>query len=97
MLLRCRSVRNGIVSGTSASACREIGCGGAVGGAGTLDGALFGTAAYLLAEEWLSGITENWKVIFGPILVLVVLFARGGLIGGLNAFGARLWRRSGHA
>jgi branched-chain amino acid transport system permease protein len=68
-----------------------------LGGAGTLDGALVGTAAYLLAEEWLSGITENWKVIFGPILVLVVLFARGGLIGGLNAFGARLWRRSGHA
>ena len=44
-------------------------------------GALLGTAAYLIAEEWLSGITENWKVIFGPILVLVVLFARGGLIG----------------
>jgi branched-chain amino acid transport system permease protein len=52
-----------------------------LGGVGTLDGALLGTAAYLIAEEWLSGITENWKVIFGPILVLVVLFARGGLIG----------------
>ena len=25
--------------------------------------------------------TEHWKVIFGPLLVLVVLFARGGLIG----------------
>jgi branched-chain amino acid transport system permease protein len=63
-----------------------------LGGVGTLDGALIGSTAYLLAEEWLSGITENWKVIFGPILVLVVLFARGGLIG----LGARLWRRSGH-
>ena len=52
-----------------------------LGGVGTLDGALLGSAAYLIAEEWLSGITENWKVIFGPILVLVVLFARGGLIG----------------
>ena len=61
-----------------------------LGGAGTLDGALVGTAAYLLAEEWLSGITENWKVIFGPILVLVVLFARGGLIGGLNALAPAL-------
>jgi len=28
-----------------------------------------------------SAFTENWKVIFGPVLVLVVLFARGGLIG----------------
>ncbi len=64
-----------------------------LGGVGTLDGALLGSAAYLLAEEWLSGITENWKVIFGPILVLVVLFARGGLIG----LGSRLRRRFAHA
>ncbi len=64
-----------------------------LGGVGTLDGALLGSAAYLLAEEWLSGITENWKVIFGPILVLVVLFARGGLIG----LGSWLRRRFAHA
>jgi branched-chain amino acid transport system permease protein len=64
-----------------------------LGGAGTLDGGLLGSAAYLLAEEWLSGFTENWKVIFGPILVLVVLFARGGLIG----LGTLLRRRLGHA
>jgi branched-chain amino acid transport system permease protein len=35
----------------------------------------------LLTEEWLSGLTEQWKVIFGPLLVMVALFARGGLIG----------------
>jgi branched-chain amino acid transport system permease protein len=64
-----------------------------LGGASTLDGGLLGSAAYLLAEEWLSGFTENWKVIFGPILVLVVLFARGGLIG----LGAFLRRRFRHA
>jgi branched-chain amino acid transport system permease protein len=52
-----------------------------LGGLGSLNGAIIGTAAYLLTEEWLSGFTENWKVIFGPVLVLVVLFARGGLIG----------------
>jgi branched-chain amino acid transport system permease protein len=52
-----------------------------LGGVGTLDGAILGTAAYLVAEEYLSAITENWQVIFGPVLVLVVLFARGGLIG----------------
>jgi branched-chain amino acid transport system permease protein len=62
-----------------------------LGGVGTLDGALIGSAAYLLAEEWLSAYTENWKVIFGPILVLVVLFARGGLLG----LGANLRRRFG--
>jgi branched-chain amino acid transport system permease protein len=52
-----------------------------LGGLGSLDGAIIGTAAYLLTEEWLAGFTENWKVIFGPVLVLIVLFARGGLIG----------------
>jgi branched-chain amino acid transport system permease protein len=51
------------------------------GGLGTLNGAIIGTAAFLLTEEWLSGITEHWKVIFGPLLVLVAVFAPGGLIG----------------
>jgi branched-chain amino acid transport system permease protein len=51
------------------------------GGIGTLNGAIIGAAAFLLTEEWLSGFTEHWKVIFGPLLVLVAVFARGGLIG----------------
>jgi branched-chain amino acid transport system permease protein len=52
-----------------------------LGGIGTLYGAIIGAAAFLLAEEWLSGFTEHWKMIFGPLLILVVLFARGGLVG----------------
>jgi branched-chain amino acid transport system permease protein len=51
------------------------------GGMGTLYGPIIGTAAFLLTEEWLSGLTEHWKAIFGPLLVLVVVFARGGLVG----------------
>ena len=51
------------------------------GGIGTLNGAIIGAAAFLLTEEWLSGITEHWKVIFGPLLVVVAVFAPGGLIG----------------
>jgi branched-chain amino acid transport system permease protein len=51
------------------------------GGMGTLNGAIIGAAVFLLTEEWLSGVTEHWKVIFGPLLVLVAVFARGGLIG----------------
>lgn len=51
------------------------------GGIGTLHGAIIGAAAFILAEDWLSGLTEQWKLIFGPLLVLVVLFARGGLLG----------------
>ncbi len=63
-----------------------------LGGVGTLDGAIVGTAAYLACEQWLPALTENWKVIFGPLLVLVVLFARGGLIG----LCTQVWRRFSH-
>ena len=63
-----------------------------LGGLGALDGAIIGAAAYLLTEEWLSGVTEHWKVIFGPVLVLIVLFARGGLLGLMNALVRRLGR-----
>ena len=52
-----------------------------LGGMGTLNGAIIGAAAFILTEEWLSHFTEHWKVIFGPMLVIVALFARGGLIG----------------
>jgi branched-chain amino acid transport system permease protein len=52
-----------------------------LGGMGTLHGAILGAAAFLLLEEWLSGLTEHWKALFGPFLVVVVLAARGGLSG----------------
>ena len=52
-----------------------------LGGLASLHGAIIGAAAFLLLEEILSGYTEHWKLIFGPFLVLVVLFARGGLLG----------------
>jgi branched-chain amino acid transport system permease protein len=67
-----------------------------LGGLGTLHGAILGTAAYLVIEEWLSGVTENWQVIFGPLLVLVVLFARGGLLGLGSALRRRFFGGIGH-
>ncbi|MGZ5834837.1 MAG: ABC transporter permease subunit, partial [Xanthobacteraceae bacterium] len=60
-----------------------------LGGIGTLHGAIIGAAAFLLAEEWLSGLTEQWKMIFGPFLILVVLFARGGIEGILSSITGR--------
>ncbi|MGE0744032.1 MAG: branched-chain amino acid ABC transporter permease [Rhodospirillales bacterium] len=52
-----------------------------LGGMGTLFGPLFGAVAFLLMEEILKGITQHWMIIFGPLLVLLVIFARGGLYG----------------
>jgi branched-chain amino acid transport system permease protein len=66
-----------------------------LGGLGTLHGAIVGTAAFLLLEEWLAGFTEHWKMIFGPLLVLVVVFVRGGLIGIAAAFGRAVAGRLG--
>ena len=62
-----------------------------LGGVGRLDGALVGAATLLLLEEWLPGLTENWRVIFGPLLVLVAIFAQGGLVG-LTGLARRLPR-----
>jgi branched-chain amino acid transport system permease protein len=52
-----------------------------LGGLGTLHGAIIGAAIFSLLAELLSGFTEHWTMIFGPILILVVLFARGGIAG----------------
>ena len=52
-----------------------------LGGVASLDGAIIGAVFVVLTEELLSGFTEHWRVIFGPFLILVVLFARGGLLG----------------
>jgi branched-chain amino acid transport system permease protein len=62
------------------------------GGIGSLHGAIVGAGAYLLIEEILGGITEQWKLIFGPLLVVVVLFARGGLLGVADTIRGRLSR-----
>jgi branched-chain amino acid transport system permease protein len=52
-----------------------------LGGMGRLYGPVAGAVAFLLLEEVLSAWTEHWMIVLGPILVLVVLFARGGLWG----------------
>jgi branched-chain amino acid transport system permease protein len=55
-----------------------------LGGMGSLFGPVIGAIAYLLLEELLSQITEYWAMIMGPMLLLIVLFGRGGIIGMLG-------------
>ncbi|MGF7162129.1 branched-chain amino acid transport system permease protein [Rhodoligotrophos appendicifer] len=52
-----------------------------VGGTGTLIGPILGAAGFILLEEWLPALSEHWKLGFGVILVLIVLYTRGGLYG----------------
>jgi len=60
-----------------------------LGGMGSLVGPILGAIALLSLEEVLSGWTEHWQVILGPILIVIVLFARRGLYGLLAAGTAR--------
>jgi branched-chain amino acid transport system permease protein len=52
-----------------------------LGGMGSIFGPVFGAVVLLVLEEVLSGITEYWQIIVGPLLLFVVLFARGGING----------------
>jgi branched-chain amino acid transport system permease protein len=53
------------------------------GGMGTLIGPLLGAAAYLVLELLLGSATTHWQAIFGPVLIVIVLFAKRGLYGAL--------------
>lgn len=60
-----------------------------LGGAGSLFGPVLGTAAFIAIEEVLSAYTVFWQLPFGLLLVLVVLFGRGGLTGLIGRFSRR--------
>ena len=52
-----------------------------MGGMGTLMGPVLGATAFLVLSEVLSSLTVHWHLIFGPLLIILVLYARGGLGG----------------
>jgi len=52
-----------------------------LGGMGSVMGPVIGAVTLLVLEEALSGVTEYWQIILGPMILLVVLFARGGIDG----------------
>jgi branched-chain amino acid transport system permease protein len=52
-----------------------------LGGTGRLFGPVAGAILYVLLEFALGGMTERWQLFLGFILLGVVLFARGGIVG----------------
>lgn len=52
-----------------------------LGGVGRLFGPLVGTALFVILEHLLGGVTEHWQFFLGLLLLTVVLFANGGVIG----------------
>jgi branched-chain amino acid transport system permease protein len=62
-----------------------------LGGTGSLYGALLGTIVFMIAHHLLSGINpQYWQFWLGMLLIIVVLFARGGIMGGLRALQRRM-------
>jgi len=57
-----------------------------LGGMGSLFGPAIGAVVYLVLEELLSQVTEYWALIMGPLLLMIVLFGRGGIMGLLGRF-----------
>jgi branched-chain amino acid transport system permease protein len=54
-----------------------------LGGMGSVAGPVLGAFALLVLEDLLSGWTQHWQIILGPLLVLSVLFFRRGLAGAI--------------
>ncbi|MBF9033987.1 branched-chain amino acid ABC transporter permease [Rhodobacterales bacterium HKCCE2091] len=52
-----------------------------LGGVGRLFGPVVGAVIFVALEHWLDGVSDYWHVYLGLLLLLIVLFARGGVIG----------------
>ncbi|SHK97176.1 amino acid/amide ABC transporter membrane protein 2, HAAT family [Roseovarius marisflavi] len=52
-----------------------------LGGVARLFGPVVGAAVFILLEHVLGGLSEFWHIYLGAVLLVVVLFARGGIIG----------------
>ncbi|WP_432260501.1 branched-chain amino acid ABC transporter permease [Cupriavidus sp. TMH.W2] len=67
-----------------------------LGGAGRLYGALAGAALFMIAQDVLAGINPvYWQFWIGLLLVVMVLFARGGVMGAVDAVRTRITSRRG--
>ena len=66
-----------------------------LGGVGRIYGAFVGPVVYLIAQDFLAKqFPEYWYFGIGTMLVLVVMFARGGILGIIDSTLAKLWRKA---
>ena len=66
-----------------------------LGGTGRLYGALVGAIVFMVAQDYIAGLNPAyWQFWIGLLLVVIVLFARGGILGGLERLAAPLRRKN---
>lgn len=68
-----------------------------LGGMGTVVGPLLGAAVLLLLEEALSGLTQHWMALLGPLILLAALLSSQGLWGVVRRWSARVEARGDRA
>jgi len=52
-----------------------------LGGVARLCGPIIGAVTFVMLEHFLGGLSEYWHIYLGVLLLIIVLFARGGLVG----------------
>jgi branched-chain amino acid transport system permease protein len=67
-----------------------------LGGTGRLYGALVGALVFMLAQDYIAGLNPAyWQFWIGLFLVVIVLFGRGGILGGLERIAGRFGKKGG--
>ena len=65
-----------------------------LGGVGTTFGPLVGAAVVVFVENVMSNSIERWPTLLGVIFILVILFARAGIVGSIQKLFRRLRSRT---
>jgi branched-chain amino acid transport system permease protein len=66
-----------------------------LGGTGRLYGALVGAIVFMLAQDYIAGLNPAyWQFWIGLLLIVIVLFARGGILGGLERLAGPLLKKN---
>jgi len=55
-----------------------------LGGVARVMGPVMGAVLFVLLEHWLGGLSDYWHIYLGLLMLLIVLFARGGVMGLLS-------------
>lgn len=65
-----------------------------LGGTGRLYGGLIGALVFMLAQDYISSINPAyWQFWIGLLLVVIVMFGRGGILGGVEQLKQQLFHR----
>jgi ABC-type branched-subunit amino acid transport system permease subunit len=63
-----------------------------IGGLGTLSGSIVGAVGLVWLDQYLLAFGDWHNIIYGSLIAIIVLLARGGIVGGVKA----LWQRLKH-